>query len=345
MNNNVMDIFNFVPNTQEDHINKVTDEFRPSPKGTKSGVYEAVVRFLPNPDDPANKSVIRKNVVFLTNPITNESKLVDCPSTVGKPDPIVNTFFTLRKSASAVKQEQSKMFSRRQRYASLVQVLKCTTNPDIENKILVWNYGMKIYQKLQNEMAPAIGDPRNPFDVLNGRAFLVKVKEIGGFSNYDDCQFVDVDKSVSAFRIETSKGFVPVTAEFISSEKGRNAVVTYLKEHTPDLTPYEYHEWDEETEQFVSQVIKMYTDPSYVPNAAQPTFTAQTSVAKPTIGNVVPSAPVQQPQASAPAGASIDLDSLGIGNISDVMNQESSSASAQEDTAVPNLDDILSEIL
>jgi len=339
-----MDIFNVVPTIQDAQVNKVSDEFHPSPKNSKNGVYEAVVRFLPNPDDPANKSVLRKNVAFLTNPITNESKLVDCPSTVGKPDPIVNTFFTLRKSNSAVKQEQSKMFSRRQRYASLVQVLKCTTNPDLENRILIWNYGIKIYQKLQNEMAPAIGDPRNPFDVLNGRAFLVKVKEVGGFSNYDDCQFVDVDKSVSAFRIETSKGFIPVTQELIASEKGRNAIVTYLKEHMPDTTPYEYHEWDEQTEQFVSQVIKMYIDPNYVPSSAT-SAPAQGPAATPTIGSLTPSADIVSSAPKQQSSGSLDLDSLGIGNVAEVVNQSNVAPAPQPSTEMPDLSDILSNIL
>ena len=166
------DIFSGVPNVQlEPESSTPTNEFRPNPKKGKNGVFNAVIRFLPNPSDPVNKSVIKKNVVKLTNPITNESRYIDCPSSVGKPDPIVDTFFKLRNSDNAIKKEQSAEFSRKQRFASLIQVISCESDPTLNNRILVWNYGIKVYNKIASEMTPPMAgiEPKNPFDLINGR--------------------------------------------------------------------------------------------------------------------------------------------------------------------------------
>ena len=45
----MVDLFNPQGATQEE---KNTEMYKPSYKDSKSGVYKAVVRFLPNPQDP-----------------------------------------------------------------------------------------------------------------------------------------------------------------------------------------------------------------------------------------------------------------------------------------------------
>ena len=133
---NFDDFFNVAkPVVQEQQTAPLT-EFRPNPKKGQGGVFEAVVRFLPNPKDPQNKSIITKYYAYIEHPTTQVKKNIDCPSTVGQPDPIQNTFFALRNSANPVLQENSKQFSRKQQSASLVQVISCKSDPSLVNTFL-----------------------------------------------------------------------------------------------------------------------------------------------------------------------------------------------------------------
>ena len=134
-----------------------TAEFKTKKKKGQGGIYEAIIRFLPNPEDPANKSIVSKNTVYLENPLTHVKMEVDCPSTIGQPDPIQDTFFALRQSDNPVLKNNSAKFSRRQRYASLIQVLSSKSEPNLVGKILVWRYGIKIHNKIYAEQNPPIG--------------------------------------------------------------------------------------------------------------------------------------------------------------------------------------------
>lgn len=271
MNEIINDIFNTTPIVTQPEQSVIT-EFRPAAKKGQAGVYKAVVRFLPNPKDPQNKSIISKYTAFLKNPLTQASMEVDCPSTVGQPDIIQNTFFALRNSNNAVLQENSKQFSRKQRYASLVQVISCDSEPSLVNRILVWRYGFKIYEKLQAEMNPPMGQPRNPFHPITGRPFSVVVKEVGGYNNFDACSFFDVAAPDGAMRIEVEDKngqmqWYSVTEKLIATPNGRKLVNDYLMKTAPDLSQYEYKPWTQEITDFVNSCVNILSNPSMTVNA------------------------------------------------------------------------------
>lgn len=271
MSNSILeDFFNVKPKMADPVEPSV--EFRPTSKKGQNGVYKAVVRFLPNPEDPNNKSVVSKNTVFLTNPLTQAKMEIDCPSTVGQPDPLQTTFFALRNSANPILQENSKQFSRKQRYASLIQVLSCESEPALVNKILVWRYGFKIHEKIQNEMNPPMGEPKNPFNMLTGRPFSVVVKEVSGYQNYDASGFFDLGLPDSAMRmiVPNAQGqpqVYAVTPETVANAQGKQMVFDYLKNNAPSLEPYEYHPWTDEINTFVNTCIQIYSNPNQTVNA------------------------------------------------------------------------------
>lgn len=279
---NVDDFFNCQVNmpTAEEHE---IVEWRPNAKKGQNQIYDAVVRFIPNPMDPANKSIVMKYTAFLKNNATNESKEVDCPSTIGQPDMIQDTFFSFRNSDNPILKENSKMFSRRQRFASLVQILSCKSEPALVGKILVWRYGIKIHEKIFNEMNPPVGVPRNPFNMLTGRPMYVKVKIVSGFNNFDDSQFIDIANPVDGalrINITNAQGTVvsqPITQDVIASNPAiKDTIFNYLKDNCPSLEPYEYHEWDDSTRSFVQNVINVMKNPQLSVQAqANPGFMSQ----------------------------------------------------------------------
>jgi hypothetical protein len=216
--------------------------FKPEAKAGKEGVYKAVVRFLPWHLD-VKKSVMKKWSCWLTNPGSNESKMVDCPSTIGKKSVLQDLFWRFKKSDSVAEQKLSENFSRRQRFASLVQIVKDDNAPENVGKIMAWPFGTKIYNKLQAEMKPEFGKPHIPFDLFEGKPFFVHVTTVAGFNNYDNCRFLDEKLPITIDGEQMQK-----TPEDLQKIKA-------FLETSPDLNAYDYQEWDQSTDDFVKGVI------------------------------------------------------------------------------------------
>jgi len=290
-------IFNSKPAINEQQQMNST-EFRPKPG--KSGPFSAVIRFLPNPIEPVTMSIISKYVVYLEHPKTRIKRGIDCPSSIGQPSSLTNTFFALRNSSNPILQENSKQFSRKQQFASLIQVLDCKSDPSLVNKILVWRYGIKIYEKIQQEMTPVMNMPaKEPFNPITGRPFNVLVKEVSNFPNYDGCNFIDLDISVSGMRIPMTNAqgqmqWNVVTGDLTAKPEGRQMVFNYIKENAPDMERYKYHEWDTETTTFVNECIQIYSNP---------TATIQAMSAQPVTGMGMPQSSMASQAATMPTVA------------------------------------------
>jgi len=109
---NLNDIFNLsVDDFKEtEKTNSYTrDIFKPDSKSGKDGIYKAVVRFLPWHKD-VKKSVMKKWSCWLTNPADGQSKMVDCPSTIGKKSILQELFFKYKKSDSVSEQKLAENF-------------------------------------------------------------------------------------------------------------------------------------------------------------------------------------------------------------------------------------------
>lgn len=240
---NLNDIFNLSVDDFKTEEKKATNNFKPDANSGRDGVYKAVVRFLPWHKDP-KKSVMKKWSCWLTNPAKEESRMVDCPSTVGKKSVLQDMFWKFKKSDSVAEQKMSENFSRRQRFASVVQIIKDDNAPENVGKIMVWSYGVKIFNKLQAEMKPEFGKPHIPFDLFEGKPFLVHINKVANYNNYDNCRFLDER--------------VPISIEGTEMQKTPEDMVkikTFL-ESSPDLGMFDYQEWDSATEDYVNEVIR-----------------------------------------------------------------------------------------
>lgn len=269
--NNLFNVDATTPVTTE--VNEqAANEFRPSYKKGTGGVYEAYIRFLPNPLNPADGSIVFKYSVKLKNFATNQERWLDCPSTKGQPDIIQDTFFLLRKG-TPMQQEASKAFSRGARYASLVQVISCISDPTLNGKVLVWSYGKKVHDKIDGEMHPSNSmiKARNPFNMLQGRPFYVKCKQVSGYNNFDESNFFDSDQ-VNVM-VPYNNTYLPVTMENIQNPDFAQTVNKWLNEVAPSLEPYSYHEWTDDDRQFVTDAINAAMNPNLVVTASAPAQT------------------------------------------------------------------------
>lgn len=238
------------------------EEYSPSADKGTNGVYQSVIRFIPWWQDPQH-SIFDKWVCFLVDPVTNRGRSVDCPSSVGKPSLLQDMYFKLKKSESIQDQKKADIFSRRHQYASLIQVIKDPHNPKLEGKILVFKFGKKIFEKLEAEKKPLVGEPHEPFDLLYGKPFQLIITKQSGFNNYDQSKFLS--SPIPLMIPVNAKGeIVPLGTEGsklagINERTPKEMVFNYLKENSPDLNKYAFKDWDMETIEYVNQIIVQVT--------------------------------------------------------------------------------------
>jgi len=254
-------------NTTETPVESIK-EFRPSyKKGGDSGKFEAVIRFLPNPENPKDLSIIQKWTVFLKNPLTDQGRTIDSPSTVGEPDPLTQMFFALRNSKNAQANALQDNFKRHQNFYSLVQVIECAQDPSLVNKILIWKYGIKIYEKICQEKTPVMQGqaPRQPFDLFKGRLFKVVAIKQQNFNNLDQSFFFDIQYPANCMRLVVDnpqqpgqKQVVAATMELAQTDQGRQLISNFLTENAPKLSEYMYTPWDADTKKYVDDMILLH---------------------------------------------------------------------------------------
>jgi hypothetical protein len=242
-----------------DQTPKNAVEYSPTADKGSNGVYTSVIRFVAWWQDPQH-SIFEKWVSWLVDPVTNRGRFIDCPSSVGKSSILQDMFFKLRKSESIQDQKKSEIFSRRHSFAAIIQVIKDEQNKDLVGKLLVYKFGKKIFEKIEAEKKPVIGEPHEPFDLLDGKAFALVVTKVSGFNNYDQSKFLD--KKIPLYMPDQKTGkLLP-----INEKTPKELVFNFLKETSPDLNKYAFKEWDQETHDYVNQVITAVT--GQVPSTA-----------------------------------------------------------------------------
>lgn len=233
-----------------------TDEYNPSAAKGKNNLYQSVIRFIPWYQNPKTGSIQEKWVSYLQDPVTNRGRYVDCPSSVGKPSPLQDIYWKLKKSESVQEQKLADTFSRRHSYASLIQVIRDENSPELEGKIMVWRYGVKIWEKINSELKPIVGEKHDPFDIINGKVFALVITKQSGYNNYDQSKFLD--KKIPLCLPGPEKDGKP-SLQPIDVNTDKKMVFDWVKENSPDLGKYSYREWDQETYDYVNHVITAVT--------------------------------------------------------------------------------------
>jgi hypothetical protein len=265
------DIFNLGVEDVETHQPERTstnEVYKPTADDGKDGTYKALIRFVPNPENP-RKSLVQKYVHWLTNS-SGDGKLVDSPQTIGEHCPIADVFWKLRKSDSAVDRKASEKLKRRQQYYSLIKIIKDPQNPEMEGTYKVFKFGYKIKEKIDAELKPNFGEPTQVFDLFEGKNFELVITRQGEYNNYDTSKF-------SSSKSAIIMGDAP-------AERSKETMTTIKEEleAAPSLKGYDYQAWDEDTRSFVNDVLRMYLNPgdsiasmtSSAPKAATKTATA-----------------------------------------------------------------------
>lgn len=245
-----LDIFNVDVDDVDFHDNekKESDLYFPKAKDTKTGVYEALIRFLPNPRDP-KKSLIRKYTYFLRDADGN-GKNFDSPSTIpGQKCPIQQTYYRLDKSESAVEKNMAKKLNRKENYYVLVQIIDDKINPSLNGKIKVFKFGKKLKAKIDAERNPTYGEKVQMFHLFEGKNFHLRLTRQGDFNNYDQCAFLRDSEplQIDGVKMSKSKDHLEIIRDYMAT--------------APQLNNFEYRPWDESTEAEVMSILRSMKSP------------------------------------------------------------------------------------
>jgi hypothetical protein len=275
------DIFNLGVEDVETHTQQTTtsanEVYKPTADDGKDGTYKALVRFVPNPANPRN-SLIQKYVHWLVDS-NGDGKIVDSPQTIGEKCPIADVFWKLRKSDSAVERKASDKLKRRQQYYALIKIIKDPQNPDLEGQYKVFKFGYKIKEKIDAELKPDFGEPTQVFDLFEGKNFELIITRQGEYNNYDKSKF------------SASRSAVVVNGEPAERSKETMETIKAELEAAPDLSMYDYQAWDEDTREFVNNVLRMYLNPGdsiaeVTPSAAPKTQAKKEPVTTPVTATI-----------------------------------------------------------
>lgn len=267
-----LDIFNLSLDnfkTEEKQSSKGSDVYKTDPKLSKDSVYRAVVRFIPNLNNP-KKSIIRKFSYWLEDS-TGAGFYADCPSSnPGDKSIIQDTFWKLFKSESAFEKKQAERMKRKEYYYAYVLIVKDAQRPELENTVQICRFPRAVKKLVDGQLEPSAEDiemgveATNIFDFFNGKDFSLKVTMKGGYWNYDECKFANVS---SPLKLNGSA--------MENNEECRKMILSTY-EGVPVLEDNEYKPWTADQQAKVFNYIAELTGSN--PGAAYQAVSSPTQV-------------------------------------------------------------------
>jgi len=224
--------------------------YSPKAKDTADGTYNTKIRFLYNPKDPVNGSIIRKIVYYLKD-VQDNGHYFDSPQSVGNWDActIGKLWKILDKSESALDRQNAKQLNRREVFYSLVYIINDQVNPALNGKVKILKYGKKLKAKLDRYLNPT--NPSQKVDIFNfysGYSFDMNITRQGNFNDYD----------AAGFDIQPSQ--IPVNGLNGEADNDR-AILQKLMEDAPDLDSYRYEAWTDQQRATLENILNQYRSP------------------------------------------------------------------------------------
>lgn len=159
-------------------------------KDKKKG-YKSVVRFLPNltKDGKVGQAAIEKITHYVD--IKNLKELsgwFDSAKNFNEKCALTDLYYSMINSKNAILIEKAKCLKYSKKYYSYVLIIEDEQQPELVGKIMIFQYGKTIKDKILAEKNGEIsGVPCNVFDLSAGKDFVLSVKEIQtGDENYPD---------------------------------------------------------------------------------------------------------------------------------------------------------------
>jgi len=154
----------------------------------KAGNGYAVVRFLPEIQGEDTPFVAVYSHTFKGK---GGWLYENCPTTIGEKCPICAANTELWNSGVEEDKNIARQRKRKLTYISNILVIEDPANPENKGKVFLYQYGTKIFQKIQGLAHPEFQDEVavDPFNFWTGADFKIKIRNVGGYVNYDRSEF------------------------------------------------------------------------------------------------------------------------------------------------------------
>ena len=190
-----MDINSLVSAAQEaagsakNTTNKYQDDRKWKPTVDDNGNGYAVLRFLPAGEGQDLPWVRYWDHAF-KGP-TGQWYIERSLTTLGQADPVGEMNSRLWNSGVESDKETARQQKRRLHYVTNVLVVNDPANPANNGKVMLYEFGKKIFDKIMDQMQPEFPgeEPVNPFDFWKGADFELKIRKVEGYRNYDKSGF------------------------------------------------------------------------------------------------------------------------------------------------------------
>ena len=162
------------------------------PNVDKAGNGYAVIRFLPSPGDE-DVPFVRMFEHGFKGP-AGQWYIENSLTTIGKQDPVGeynSILWNVSSDDNSPSRKQARAQKRKLGFISNILVIEDKLNPENQGKVVLFKYGKKIFDKLNEVMNPQFDDedPMNPFDFWSGANFKIKIRNVEGYRNYDKSEF------------------------------------------------------------------------------------------------------------------------------------------------------------
>lgn len=166
------------------------------PTRDKAGNGFAVIRFLPAPSGE-DVPFVRLWDHGFQGP-TGLWYIENSLTTLDRDDPVSEYNSKLWNSGVEDDKAEARKMKRRLKYVSNILVISDPSNPQNEGKVFMYQYGAKIFGKLQELMNPQFEDETaaDPFNMWEGANFRLKIQKVAGYPNYDKSAF-DTPSAIS----------------------------------------------------------------------------------------------------------------------------------------------------
>jgi hypothetical protein len=162
------------------------------PELDRSGNGYAVIRFLDAPAVDGDDALPWVKIFDhgFQGP-TGKWYIENSLTTIGQKDPLSEHNSALWNSGIEANKEIARKQKRRLKYYANILVIEDSKNPENEGKVMLFKFGKKIFEKINNAMNPEFEDekPFNPFDFWKGANFKLKIRKVEGYQNYDKSEF------------------------------------------------------------------------------------------------------------------------------------------------------------
>lgn len=234
-------------------------------KDKKKG-YKSVVRFLPNltKDGKVGQAAIEKITHYVD--IKNSKELsgwFDSAKNFNEKCALTDLYYNMINSKNAILQEKAKCLKYSKKYYSYVLVIEDEQQPELVGKIMIFQYGKTIKDKILAEKNGEIsGVSCNVFDLSAGKDFVLLVKEIQtgdeNFPDYKSSMFKPETSSLPIF-IE-GKGFknAPLSDGKIDP-KVQGTIKEFLMKREHELEEFAPKRLTEEQQAKISEIVNYLT--------------------------------------------------------------------------------------